>query len=428
MGRGVAGFHDTSFRNAYFTNKRVNQAGKYGEYGVVPYQPPICPECGSSRAWKDGLRKEGSTAIQRFLCRDCGYHFSDTVQSDKKENRHTSECRVRVSDNEMINLATVETRTQEWAAGATTDIAEIKGKIIEFAFWMKKNGYAENTITRRARILNMLVKRGADLFNPESVKEAIAKQDSWNSKTKEISVEAYSCFLKMTGGTWKPPRFMKVEKLPFLPTQEEALSLIAGCNRKLSTFLQLLYETGARSGEAWQLSWTDFDFERGIVVITPEKGSKPRILKISQKLIAMLKGLSARSTEQKPFNGSLRHFARTFRRQRAKTTEKFKNPRLKKITFHTFRHLKATLLYHATKDLILVKETLGHRSIQSTMIYTQLINFEEDDYVCKVAKTLKEVAELIESGFEYVTDFENAKLFRKRKDGVSRLTDGAAGI
>jgi len=328
----------------------------------------------------------------------------------------------------MVNLATVETRTHEWAAGATTDIAEIKGKIIEFAFWMKKNGYAENTITRRVRILNMLVKRGADLFNPESVKEAIAKQDSWNSKTKEISVEAYSCFLRMTGGIWKPPRFMKIEKLPFLPTQEEALSLIAGCNRKLSTFLQLLYETGVRSGEAWQLSWTDFNFERGSVTITPEKGSKPRTLRISQKLIAMLKGLSSLSTEQKPFNGSLRHFARTFRRQRSKTAEKLKNPRMKKITFHTFRHLKATLLYHSTKDLILVKETLGHRSIQSTMLYTQLINFEEDDYVCKVAKTLKEAAELIESGFEYVTDFENSKLFRKRKDGASRLTDGAAGI
>ncbi len=190
----------------------------------------------------------------------------------------------------------------------------------------------------------------------------------------------------------------------------------------------VLYETGARSGEAWQLSWTDFDLERGAVTITPEKGGKPRTLRLSQKITAMLKGLPSWSTEQKPFNGSLRHFARTFRRQRAKTAEKFKNPRLKKITFHTFRHLKATLLYHATKDLILVKETLGHRSIQSTMIYTQLINFEEDDYVCKVAKTLKEVAELIESGFEYVTDFENAKLFRKRKDGSSRLTDGAAGI
>jgi len=293
---------------------------------------------------------------------------------------------------------------------------------------MKKNGYAENTVSRRARILNTLVKRGANLYDPESLKETIAQQEGWNSKTKEIAVETYSCFLRMTGGTWTPPRFMKVEKLPFLPTLDEASSLIAGSSRKVSAFLQLLLETGARCGEAWRLTWTDFDFERCMVTITPEKGGKPRTLRISQKLIAMLKGLPTLSAEARPFNGSLRHFTRTFRRQRAKTARKFRNPRILKITFHTFRHLKATLLYHATKDLILVKETLGHRSIQSTLIYTQLVNFEEDDYVCKVAETLKEAAELIEAGFEYVTDFEGKKLFRKRKMGPLGSVVGPLGF
>jgi len=36
-----------------------------------------CPECGSTRVWKDGLRylAEGSV-VQRWLCRDCGRRFS----------------------------------------------------------------------------------------------------------------------------------------------------------------------------------------------------------------------------------------------------------------------------------------------------------------------------------------------------------------
>lgn len=34
---------------------------------------------------------------------------------------------------------------------------------------------------------------------------------------------------------------------------------------------------------------------------------------------------------------------------------------------------------------------------------------------CRTAKTLEEVKELIESGFEYVTDMDGFKLFRKRK-------------
>ena len=36
-------------------------------------------------------------------------------------------------------------------------------------------------------------------------------------------------------------------------------------------------------------------------------------------------------------------------------------------------------------------------------------------YVCKVAKTVKEASELVESGFDYVCDVDGYKLFRKRK-------------
>jgi len=41
-----------------------------------------------------------------------------------------------------------------------------------------------------------------------------------------------------------------------------------------------------------------------------------------------------------------------------------------------------------------------------------LVNFDSDDYVCKVAKTVKEASELVESGF---CEVEGYKLFRKRK-------------
>jgi len=39
----------------------------------------------------------------------------------------------------------------------------------------------------------------------------------------------------------------------------------------------------------------------------------------------------------------------------------------------------------------------------------------EHEYISKVAKTEKEICKLVEEGFEYVTDFEGAKVFRKRK-------------
>jgi hypothetical protein len=71
--------------------------------------------------------------------------------------------------------------------------------------------------------------------------------------------------------------------------------------------------------------------------------------------------------------------------------------------------------YHRTKDILHVKQMLGHKSIQSTLIYTHLVNFEDDQFICRVARTLKEAEDLIEAGFDYVTDMDDAKLFRKRK-------------
>ncbi|MEM2103521.1 MAG: hypothetical protein QW717_01350 [Candidatus Bathyarchaeia archaeon] len=71
--------------------------------------------------------------------------------------------------------------------------------------------------------------------------------------------------------------------------------------------------------------------------------------------------------------------------------------------------------YHKTKDILHVMQFLGHKNIKNTLVYTQLVNFENDEYVCKAAKNVKEAAELIEAGFEYICDVEGVKLFRKRK-------------
>jgi hypothetical protein len=49
------------------------------------------------------------------------------------------------------------------------------------------------------------------------------------------------------------------------------------------------------------------------------------------------------------------------------------------------------------------------------LIYAQLINFGEDEWTARTAKTLEEATKLIEAGFEYVTDMDSIKIFRKRK-------------
>ena len=129
----------------------------------------------------------------------------------------------------------------------------------------------------------------------------------------------------------------------------------------------------------------------------------------------MIKGLP--KTSNRVFDGSLRHFRRSFRRQRKKIAEKLKNPRIGSINFHTLRHFKATMEYHRTKDILHVKQILGHRNINSTLLYTQLVNFKENDYHVRVANNVKEACDLVKSGFQYVTGEYNdgGKIFRKPK-------------
>jgi len=50
------------------------------------------------------------------------------------------------------------------------------------------------------------------------------------------------------------------------------------------------------------------------------------------------------------------------------------------------------------------------------MKYLQLVQFEENsNFICKAAKSVNECSELIEAGFDYITEIEGVKLFRKRK-------------
>jgi integrase len=168
-----------------------------------------------------------------------------------------------------------------------------------------------------------------------------------------------------------------------------------------------------RCGEACELlKWTDIDLEQRSIRITPEKGSNPRILPLSLKLVNMLSSLPKNTDTVFGVNADL--MRRNFGKQRKRITAKLKNPRLKQITFHTFRHWKATMEYHKTRDILHVKEVLGHKSLNSTMLYTQLISFNNDDFTAVVAHS-EEACKLVESGFEFVCDFNGNKIFRKLK-------------
>ena len=234
--------------------------------------------------------------------------------------------------------------------------------------------------------------------------------------TKSTVVSAYSKYASINNIQLSPPKFKITNKLPFIPLESEIDALIAFCGKKISTVLQLLKETGMRIGEALDLEWTDLNFDSRILLLNrPEKHSNARSFKISEKLGSMVMRL--KKDDKYIFGtGSKHSVICNFRRQRQKAVVALANPHFSQIHFHTLRHWKATTEYHRTKDILHVMRLLGHKSINNTLIYTHLIDFEHsDEYTSATAVNIEEAQKLIETGFEYVTEIEGVKLFRKRK-------------
>jgi integrase len=303
--------------------------------------------------------------------------------------------------------------------------AQMEQDIFSFKLEQQKNGRADETIRSRIQSLRQ-VSQLCDINNPEIIKLWLSdtknenhfeKPCTWNNKTKTKFVDTYSAYLKYKQIQWTKPSYTINAKLPFIPTEQEIDLLISGSGKVLSAVLQCLKETGIRIGELTQLTPKDLDTERKTLNITPEKGSNPRILPISDKLIGMINNLpKVHKTIFQPHKDTLRDYLCTQRKQLA---EKLNNPRLQQIGFHTLRHWKGTMLYHETKDLRHVQKILGHKQITSTVIYENtacaLWLQETDNFMCKVAHNEQEETELINTGFQHVNNRGELAFYKKRK-------------
>jgi integrase len=376
------------------------------------------------------ILSDGST-VQRYLCRNCGYRFSwPTTQKQKTtKDKHLKreaaidlrECSSRalalLEQSVEGAMSNIEQKSGSGPAGATqpsqTSQADVKGKIVEYAFWLQKQGMV--SAKNRVAMVKRLADLGANLLDPESVKAVIAKQQTWSSSYKMLVTYAYEGFLKMLGMTWQRPKYKQQQALPFIPTEEELNSLILGVGPKLGTFLQGLKDTGADPGELAKLRWIDVNFQNCTVNIRPVKGHNPRILKVSEEFIRRLSTM--------PRKGEyIFHYPclqKWFKMAKKRLALKLNNPRLLKITFTTFRHWKGTMEYHRTHDLLHVKKLLGHKNINSTMVYVNLeqavFTSTNDEFHVATAKTVEEACKLVAVGFEYVTEIDGVKIFRKRK-------------
>ena len=75
--------------------------------------------------------------------------------------------------------------------------------------------------------------------------------------------------------------------------------------------------------------------------------------------------------------------------------------------------------YHLTKDILHVKELLGHKKLDTTMLHIQIVEHlfqqEPDEFTVKIAKTQEEITTHLEVGFEWIGEKDGAVFLRKRK-------------
>ena len=375
---------------------------------------PKCPECNSSKVFKNGTRYTARGEVQRFICRVCEHRFSDpsnlkTVQ----DNYGSNQVCVSILQEKTKNLDTAtETKT---VAGEGEKQTQTPGLIVEFQWKMKKRGLADPTIINRGSVLKHLTNFGADLMKPESV-ETILATETYTRSMKYATVNAYKVFCRYYKIDWEPVKTPYQPEEIFIPLEEEITCLIAACGKRTSAFLQTLKDTGARTSEVKHLKWTDINEKDNTISINqPGKGSNSRTVEVPVQTIAVLKNLPKTHGEY-IFSVNGTGVQSSFRRKRREVAAKLQNPRLLKIHFHTLRHWRATMEYSKTREIYAVKQLLGHKSLKSTDRYQHMVKFPHEEYISKVARTIEEAQELLNAGFRFECDYgTDGKIFIRRK-------------
>jgi len=189
-------------------------------------------------------------------------------------------------------------------------------------------------------------------------------------------------------------------KIPEVLTATEQEALLAQPNPRYLTghrnrmMLRLMLDTGLRLSEAIDLRWKDIDLNSGKVMVRQGKGAKDRTLWTGETNLVDLinwRERQARECAGSPENvfttkegGKLdpRYIQRMVKRYAVKAGIQ------KDITPHTLRHTFATDLYRETTNIRLTQKALGHANLQTTQIYTHIVD-EELEEALKSFRTAK---------------------------------------
>lgn len=164
------------------------------------------------------------------------------------------------------------------------------------------------------------------------------------------------------------------KKLPIVLDKSEVQNLLSSIeNLKHLTIISLIYSAGLRLGEVIEIKVNDIDSKRMMIKIVQGKGKKDRYVMLSEKLLLLLREYYK---EYKPkvylFEGQKadKYSSRSVQAIFKSALNKAKIA--KQASIHTLRHSFATHLLESGTDIRVIQQLLGHSSIKTTQIYTQV--------------------------------------------------------
>lgn len=169
------------------------------------------------------------------------------------------------------------------------------------------------------------------------------------------------------------PSIKRNKTIPDILTIEEIKKLIESANNiKHKLIIKLLYGTGLRVSEIINLKKENINFEEDLIKVDLGKGKKDRFVKIPSSIKEELKNYS-KIIDSKFLFPSNRNKKITKATIQAILRNFAKKAGIKKKVYpHLLRHSFATHLLEQGTDLRIIQKLLGHSSIKTTQIYTQI--------------------------------------------------------
>jgi integrase len=163
--------------------------------------------------------------------------------------------------------------------------------------------------------------------------------------------------------------------------------LVEHSSPRLRPIVQVALLTGLRLGDILRLSWDRIDFDQKLIRIMQGKTQTPLLLPMSEALAEVLRGIPRVMDSPNVFH-QLGRSVRRFGWVRTDFNKAIKAAGLVGTRFHDLRHTAATQLRRLGRDLQVVQQLLGHKTIRTTMRYSRVHPTELRDAVNKLGERI----------------------------------------